>query len=103
MAGTAGAGGMAPPTSTRISARLKHFQEHSSPVNVLCALQSIHSDRHGGHGVRPPVDDVQLPRGTHLGVEYPCVTSVACYHWLIPLCDEHILIPLYYESRLPVC
>ena len=34
LAGTAGAGGMAPPTSTRISARTKRVQEHSSPVNV---------------------------------------------------------------------
>ena len=34
VAGTAGAGGMAPPTSTRISARMKGFQGHSSPVNI---------------------------------------------------------------------
>ena len=36
--GTAGADKMAPPTSTRISARLKRFQEHSSPVNSLHSL-----------------------------------------------------------------
>ena len=34
LAGTAGAGGMTPPTSTRISARMKRVQEHSSPVNM---------------------------------------------------------------------
>ena len=34
LAGTAGADGMAPPTNTRISARLKCVQEHGSPVNV---------------------------------------------------------------------
>ena len=33
--GTAAAGRMAPPTSTRISARMKCVQGHSSPVNVL--------------------------------------------------------------------
>ena len=32
--GTAGAGGMATPTNTRTSARLKRVQGHSSPVNV---------------------------------------------------------------------
>ena len=34
LAGSAGAGGMAPPASTRISARLQRFLEHSSPVNI---------------------------------------------------------------------
>ena len=33
--GTAGADKMAPPTSTRIFARLKRVQGHGSPVNVL--------------------------------------------------------------------
>ena len=37
LAGTAGAGGMASPTSTRISARLKCVQERSSRLSV-CAL-----------------------------------------------------------------
>ena len=32
LAGTAGAGGMPPPTSARISARLKCVHEHSSPL-----------------------------------------------------------------------
>ena len=35
LAGTTGAGGMATPTSTRISARLKRVQEQKSPVNQL--------------------------------------------------------------------
>ena len=34
LAGTAGAGGMAPPTSTGISDRMKRVQEYSSPANV---------------------------------------------------------------------
>ena len=34
MAGAAGAGGMAPPTSTMISARMKYVQGHVSPVGV---------------------------------------------------------------------
>ena len=34
LVGTAGAGGMATPASTSISARLKIVQEHSSPVNL---------------------------------------------------------------------
>ena len=34
LAGTAGAGGIAPPTSTRTSATLERVQEHSSPVNM---------------------------------------------------------------------
>ena len=34
LAGTAGAGGMAPPTSTGISDRLKCVQGHSSAVNI---------------------------------------------------------------------
>ena len=34
LAGTADAGGMAPPTSTRMSARLKCVQERSSPVHM---------------------------------------------------------------------
>ena len=34
LAGTAGAGIMAPPTSTRITARLKRVHGHVSPVNV---------------------------------------------------------------------
>ena len=34
LAGTASAGRMAPPASTRISAWLKRIQEHGSPVNV---------------------------------------------------------------------
>ena len=34
MAVTAGAGGMAPPTSTRISDRLKRVQRHVSPVTA---------------------------------------------------------------------
>ena len=33
LVGLAGAGGMAPPASTRIFARLKRVQGHSSPVN----------------------------------------------------------------------
>ena len=36
LAGTAGASGMAPPTSTRISARLKRVQEHNLRVNINC-------------------------------------------------------------------
>ena len=35
LAGTAGAGGMAPPTSTRISARMKSGQGHGSAVAML--------------------------------------------------------------------
>ena len=35
LAGAAGAGGMAPPANTRISARLKRVIGHSSPVNVV--------------------------------------------------------------------
>ena len=38
MAGTAGAGGMAPPASTRISVRLNCVHGHSSPVNVSIVL-----------------------------------------------------------------
>ena len=38
LAGTPGAGGMAPPTTTRISARLKRAQEHSSPVIVVAPV-----------------------------------------------------------------
>ena len=34
LVGTAGASGMTPPSSTRISARMKCVQEHSSPVNM---------------------------------------------------------------------
>ena len=37
LTGTTGAGRMAPPTSTRISARLKCVQQHSSRVNI-CSL-----------------------------------------------------------------
>ena len=39
LAGSAGAGAgrMAPPTSTRISARMKCVQEHGSRVNIRCA------------------------------------------------------------------
>ena len=46
LAGTTGAGGMAPPTSTtrRVSARMKCTQEHSSPMNEL---QSFHSESVG--------------------------------------------------------
>ena len=35
LAGTTGAGGMAPPTSTKISARLKRAQGHSSAKNLI--------------------------------------------------------------------
>ena len=35
LVGTAGAGGMIPPTSTRISDRIKRVHEHSSPVKIL--------------------------------------------------------------------
>ena len=35
LAGTAGAGGMAPSTSARISARLKCVPGHASPVNLV--------------------------------------------------------------------
>ena len=38
LAGTAGAGRIAPPTSTRISARLKLVQRHVSPVNMVLLL-----------------------------------------------------------------
>ena len=38
LAGTAGAGRMAPPDSTRLSSRIKCVQEHSSPANV-CSKQ----------------------------------------------------------------
>ena len=38
LAGNSGAGGMAPPTNNRISARLKCVQEHSSPVNVSTGM-----------------------------------------------------------------
>ena len=41
MAGTAGAGGMAPPTRTRISARLKRVQGHVSRVNVVSDSYAI--------------------------------------------------------------
>ena len=53
LAAAAGAGGMAPPTSTRISARLKRVQEHSSPVSVVpwCPLpQFWHEPRHALRG-----------------------------------------------------
>ena len=35
LAGTAGIGGIAAPTSTRISARMQSVQEHGSPVNTV--------------------------------------------------------------------
>ena len=65
LAGTAGAGGMAPPASTRISARLKRDQEHSSPVNIqsncsdvtflsqITAARHSHDGRCTGHCVAP--------------------------------------------------
>ena len=42
LAGTTGAGGMAPPTSTRTSARLKRVQGHVSPLKIagLCVPTS---------------------------------------------------------------
>ena len=38
LAGTAGAGGMVPPASTRIPARMKRVREHSSRVNIAYSL-----------------------------------------------------------------
>ena len=40
LAGTTGAGRMTPPTSARISARLKRVQGHVSPVNVCHGMHS---------------------------------------------------------------
>ena len=41
--GTSGAGRMAPPASTRSSARMKCVQEHSSAVNTRCRPEHAHS------------------------------------------------------------
>ena len=41
--GTAGAGEMAPPTSTWVSARMKRVQGHVSPVNILDGLYTSNS------------------------------------------------------------
>ena len=41
LAGTTGAGGMAPPASARISAWMKCVQGHSSRVNMLAALLGL--------------------------------------------------------------
>ena len=57
LASTAGAGGgMAPPTSTRISARMKYVQEHSSHVNTQFthagAAQTFHVPSKATRGQR---------------------------------------------------
>ena len=50
LADTVGAGRMAPPTSTRISAGMKCVQEHNSPVNVrdtvYTTLNIVYSHAH---------------------------------------------------------
>ena len=40
--GTASAGGMAPPASTRMSARLTRVQGHTSPVNLYTICTYVH-------------------------------------------------------------
>ena len=40
LAGPGGAGGIAPPTSRKISTRLKRVHEHSSPVNLVWCAQA---------------------------------------------------------------
>ena len=56
LAGTTGAGRMAPPASTRISARMKHVLGHSSPVNVQVSRLSL------GEDTRIGVIKCQVPR-----------------------------------------
>ena len=49
--GTAGGGRMTPPASTRISARMKCVQGHSSRVNTMPAVPAqAGKRRHDGHG-----------------------------------------------------
>ena len=42
LAGITGTGGMAPPASTRISARLERVQEQSSPVNRVSSQNVVY-------------------------------------------------------------
>ena len=63
LAGTAGAGRMAPSASTRISARLKFIQEHSSVVK-LCAEFEIDSCACCVCLVVPNVLAAQIQKGT---------------------------------------
>ena len=67
LAGTAGAGRMGPPTSTRISARPKRVQRHVSPMNMLQGWVAQHhsygnaysSNRAGLAGLMAPMTMLQ--------------------------------------------
>ena len=94
LAGTAGASRMAPPASSRISARLKRVQEHSSRVHIGVAnAQRLHQAREflkpecaelGDSAVRALfglLRDAALSK--YVTCYVTCMTSCACITHLV--------------------
>ena len=68
LVGTAGAGGMAPPASTRIPTRLNSVQEHVSPVNMWVfaqARRSVHVPERTSGRMAPPATTLEGGGGAH--------------------------------------
>ena len=92
LAGTDGASGMAPPISTRISARMKRAQEHRSHVNLTTGVQGIRSNTKKQHnytkslimgdggGEEGPAGRVQAVRGEARSGA-PCLCARCASSW----------------------
>ena len=92
LAGTAGAGRMAPPASTRISARLKRDQGHSSFVSILRAtamvawIQAQQVGRAGTHRQRRKMPQAQYCQNAYGGT---CTHLALCNRAQLPRAQQH--------------
>ena len=85
--GIAGAGEMAPPTSTRISARMKRVQEHSSAVNVVLLLgaQVLHQVHRNDYSSSDDYFNVPDDKAEFLIVSDDDKTRIALGFFFFPL------------------